>query len=54
MLAALVPEARFEYYYLSAEATLYPGLFGKSEVKMPDGIGLGLEPDAAVLERYRA
>ena len=54
ILAALVPEARFEYYYLSAEATLYPGLFGKSEVKIPDGIGLGLEPDAAVLERYRA
>ena len=54
LLAALVPEARFEYYYLSAEASLYPGLFGAHTLQVPRGPGLGLDPDPQVLERYRA
>ena len=54
LLASQVLEARFEYYYLQAEASLYPGLFGASTVTLPEGPGLGLEPDAGVIQRYRA
>ena len=54
LLAALVPEARFEYYYLSPEASVYPGLFGGATVQLPQGPGLGREPDSEVLLRYRA
>jgi D-galactarolactone cycloisomerase len=53
LIAALVPEASFEYYYLSPEASLYPGLFGAAAVKLPPGPGLGLDPDLDVLSRYR-
>ena len=51
LIAALLPEARFEYYYMSPDATLYPGLFGKSEIEVP---GAGIEPDPDVIRRYRA
>jgi D-galactarolactone cycloisomerase len=54
LLAALIPSARFEYYYLTPEAWLYPGLFGGNTVEVPHGAGLGLEPDPRALERYRA
>ena len=54
LLAAQVPEARFEYYYLSPEASLYPGLFGGTAVQVPQGPGLGPDPDPEVLRRYRA
>jgi len=54
LLAALVPDALFEYYYLWPEAPLYPGLFGASAVMMPEGPGLGRDPDPEVLRRYRA
>jgi L-alanine-DL-glutamate epimerase-like enolase superfamily enzyme len=54
LLAALVPDALFEYYYLWPEASLYPGLFGASAVMMPEGPGLGRDPDPEVLRRYRA
>jgi L-alanine-DL-glutamate epimerase-like enolase superfamily enzyme len=54
LLAALVPDALFESYYLWPEASLYPGLFGASAVMMPEGPGLGRDPDPEVLRRYRA
>jgi D-galactarolactone cycloisomerase len=54
LLASRVLEARFEYYYLSPEASLYPGLFGGNALQVPQGPGLGLEPDAGVMQRYRA
>ena len=54
LLAALVPEASFEYYYLWPEASLYPGLFGGNAVEVPRAAGLGLDPDPAVMQRYRA
>jgi len=54
LLAAQVPEARFEYYYLSPEVSLYPGLFGGTAVPVPQGAGLGPDPDPEVLRRYRA
>jgi len=54
LLASRVPEARFEHFYLWAEATLYPGLFEKSHLTVPDEPGLGRDPDPEVLRRYRA
>lgn len=54
LLAALLPDARFEYYYMRAEATLYGGVFGKPMIEVPRGPGLGMDPDPQVLERYRA
>ena len=54
LIAALAPQARFELFYLWAEATLYPGLFGKPRVEVPRGPGLGIDPDAAAIARYRA
>ena len=54
LIAALAPQARFELFYLWADATLYPGLFGKAFVQVPEGPGLGLDPDAEVLRRYAA
>ncbi len=48
-----MPEARFEHFYLWAEATLYPGLFEKTHLTVPDGPGLGMDPDPEVLRRYR-
>jgi L-alanine-DL-glutamate epimerase-like enolase superfamily enzyme len=54
LLAAQVPEARFEYYYLWPEASLYPGLFGGTAVQVPQGPGLGADPEPEVLRRYRA
>jgi D-galactarolactone cycloisomerase len=53
LLAAQVPEGRFERFYLSAEATLYPGLFEKTRMLVPDAPGLGADPDPEVLQRYR-
>jgi D-galactarolactone cycloisomerase len=54
LLAARVPEARFEYYYLSPEASLYPSFFGRDALQVPQGPGLGLDPDPGVVQRYRA
>ncbi|MGE5639380.1 MAG: mandelate racemase/muconate lactonizing enzyme family protein, partial [Clostridia bacterium] len=54
LIAALVPEARFELFYLWAEATLYPGLFGRPEVSVPQAPGLGIDPDPEIVRRYAA
>ena len=54
LIAALVPDARFELFYLWAEASLYPGLFGRPRVTVPQRPGLGIDPDPDVLQRYRA
>jgi D-galactarolactone cycloisomerase len=53
LIAAKVPEARFEYYYLWPEAMLYPGLFGGAHVAIPDAHGVGPVPDPGVIGRYR-
>jgi D-galactarolactone cycloisomerase len=54
LIAAKAPEARFELFYLSAEAMLYEGVFGKKSVVVPQGPGLGIDPDPEVIRRYRA
>lgn len=53
--AAMTEEPLFEYLYVWPEADLYPALprpqAGK--ITLPKGVGLGIEPDASVLERYK-
>ena len=53
LLAAQVPEGRFERFYLWAGATLYPGLFAKAQIAVPEAPGIGPDPDSEVLRRYR-
>ena len=54
LLAAKVPQARFEHFYLWADAWLYEGVFGGSTMRVPTAPGLGMDPDPAVIARYRA
>jgi len=55
LLAALAPEARFEYFYLQADAWLYGDLLAprRGELIVPQGRGLGADPDPEVISRYR-
>ena len=56
LLSAVVPEARFEFYYGACEAPL----FGEhlrpraGDLAVPQAAGLGADPDPEVLRRYRA
>jgi L-alanine-DL-glutamate epimerase-like enolase superfamily enzyme len=56
LIAALAPEERFEYFYLPADAALYGAALtpNKGELAVPQGPGLGADPDQAVMRRYRA
>ena len=56
LLAALDTAERFEYFYLWTEASLYGAVLApaKGELALPPGPGLGAEPDADVIRRYRA
>ncbi|HUJ88082.1 MAG TPA: mandelate racemase/muconate lactonizing enzyme family protein [Burkholderiales bacterium] len=56
LLAALAEAERFEYFYLWAEASLYGALLEpkSGELPLPQGPGLGADPDAEVIRRYRA
>lgn len=56
LLAALAPEARFEYFYLWADAWLYGDALApkRGELAVPQGPGLGADPDPGVLRKYRA
>jgi D-galactarolactone cycloisomerase len=56
LLAALTDDARFEYFYLRAEAGLYGSALEPrgGELPVPRAPGLGVEPDPAVIRRYRA
>ncbi|MEK6245889.1 MAG: mandelate racemase/muconate lactonizing enzyme family protein [Pseudomonadota bacterium] len=55
LIAALAEEARFEYFYLQADAWLYGDLLAprRGELKVPQGPGLGADPDPDVIRRYR-
>lgn len=55
LIAALAPAARFEYFYLWADAALYGDLLvpARGDVKVPQGPGLGADPDPDVLRRFR-
>jgi L-alanine-DL-glutamate epimerase-like enolase superfamily enzyme len=56
LLAALTDEARFEYFYLWAEASLYGAALQPrgGELGVPQAPGLGADPDPDVIRRYRA
>ena len=56
LLAVLAEEARFECFYLSAEAGLYGELLTpkRGELQVPQQPGLGADPDPDVMRRYRA
>lgn len=56
LIGALAADAKFEYFYLNAEAALYGDLLNprQGEVAIPQGPGLGVDPDPAVIRRYRA
>jgi L-alanine-DL-glutamate epimerase-like enolase superfamily enzyme len=55
LIAALADEARFEYLYLQADAWLYGDLLAprRGELGVPQGPGLGADPDPEVVRRYR-
>ena len=56
LIAALAPDSRFEYFYLQVDAGLYGDLLApeRGELKVPQGKGLGADPDPEVIRRYRA
>ena len=56
LLAALAPEARFEYFYLQVDAGLFGDLLvpERGELKVPQAPGLGADPDPEIIRRYRA
>ena len=55
LLAHLPDPAWFELFYLTAEATLYPDTlaWNGGELAIPQGPGLGVDPDTGVIARYR-
>jgi L-alanine-DL-glutamate epimerase-like enolase superfamily enzyme len=56
LLAALAPEALFEYFYLWADAALYGELLApvRGKLAVPQGPGLGADPVPEVVRRFRA
>lgn len=55
LIAALAPDARFEYFYLQVDARLYGDLLTpeRGELKVPQGKGLGADPDPEMVRRYQ-
>ena len=56
LLAALGGDARFEYFYLWADAKLFGAALDPiaGELTVPSAPGLGADPDPGVIRRYRA
>ena len=56
LIAALAEEARFEYFYLQADARLYGDRLAprRGDLDVPQSPGLGADPDPDVIRRYRA
>ena len=56
LLAALSDTARFEYFYLRAEASLHGSVLQPQggELALPHAPGLGADPDPDVIRRYSA
>ncbi|MGQ0652932.1 MAG: mandelate racemase/muconate lactonizing enzyme family protein [Betaproteobacteria bacterium] len=56
LLASMPDAARFEYFYLRADASLYGALLQprRGQLPLPQAPGLGADPDPEVLRRYRA
>jgi len=56
LLAALTDDARFEYFYLWADAALYGSILEPNHgaLALPGAPGLGADPNPDLLRRYRA
>jgi L-alanine-DL-glutamate epimerase-like enolase superfamily enzyme len=56
LIAALAPQARFEYFYLWTDAALYGEALAPKQgaLAVPQAPGLGADPDPEVVRRYRA
>ncbi len=57
LLASIAPEGWLERFYLSVEASLYGDLIdpdAQGTFSVPDGPGLGIDPDPDVIRDYRA
>src|SRR5688500_16423365 len=56
LLAALTDDARFEYFYLWADAALFGSILEPKhgELALPGAPGLGADPDPDLMRRYRA
>ena len=56
LIAVFEEAARFEYFYLQADAWLYGKVLAprSGELELPQGPGLGADPDPDVVRRYRA
>jgi D-galactarolactone cycloisomerase len=56
LLAGLTDDARFEYFYLWADAALYGATLEPrgGDLAVPRAPGLGADPDPDVIRRYRA
>jgi L-alanine-DL-glutamate epimerase-like enolase superfamily enzyme len=55
LLAALDAEARFEYFYMQVDASLFGEALApkKGELPVPQRPGLGIDPDPEVIRLYR-
>ena len=55
LMAAQPAEGLVERFYLTPQATLYGSLIEPERVtfRIPDGPGLGADPDSAVIEKFR-
>jgi L-alanine-DL-glutamate epimerase-like enolase superfamily enzyme len=55
LAAALAPGVPFELFFGELEASPYHGAVRAQDGKLvvPDGPGLGIEPDVAVIDKYR-
>ena len=56
LIAVLTDAARFEYFYLQADAWLYGEFLApkRGALAVPQAPGLGADPDPEVIRRYRA
>jgi len=56
LLATLEDDERFEYFYLWTEASLFGAALApeSGQLSVPQGPGLGADPDSNVIRRYRA
>jgi len=56
LIAALAEDSKFEYFHLDAQAALYGDRLSprRGELAVPQGPGLGADPDPEVIRGYRA
>jgi len=56
LIAALAEDARFEYFYLQTDASLYGEMLAprRGDLGVPQAPGLGADPDPEVIRRFAA